>query len=465
MSSRPTRSLAVSAALLTSLTSLSSLGVVSTSALGSSSDPTNAGPAAGNPRYLERHDYRPAPGDITTELRGAREDRITFSPLVDQIVADFSSTDFDQRLRDLSGMNSVLVGGVPYTFHTRHTFSEGGQKSWQYAYEQLEALGLAVRYQEYVWNGNHFQNVIATIPGEVTPDRVYVLGGHIDSTSPQSDTLAPGAEDNGSGSSGVLAAAAALAGKQFESTIELVLFSGEEQGLWGSDHYVDVALSEGVDIRSAVIMDMIAYYSNDWGVIIEGENAWASLMGDFSDAVDQYTSLSKEFSYFSWGSDHVPFQDAGIPAILAIDQDWSEYPYYHSTQDTYEKTNPSFGVEIASAALATIAQLAGPIETPSAVDPGPLSSSAPTFVAYPNPSSDLVQFVIRSAAAGTGPATAATQVFVTDVHGRRVRSLERGIGADSSVEWNLRDDRGTLVAPGIYWAHSAAGTARVVVIR
>ncbi|MEZ4651598.1 MAG: hypothetical protein R3E97_22920, partial [Candidatus Eisenbacteria bacterium] len=121
MSQIPTRTLVIG---VTSLAAFVALG---------GSTAWSVGPDSTNPRYLDRHDYRPAPGDITTELRDAREERLSFSPLVDQIVADFSSTDFDQRLRDLTGENSVLVGGASYTFHTRHSYSDGGQKSWQYA--------------------------------------------------------------------------------------------------------------------------------------------------------------------------------------------------------------------------------------------------------------------------------------------------------------------------------------------
>ena len=428
-----------------------------------------------DPRHGERRASSPPPGSIVRELQSRSSERLAFSPLVDALVEGFSATDFDQRIRDLSGENPVTIGGTSYTFHTRYTRSTGGQKSWQYAYEQLEALGLAVRYQDYVRSGNHYQNVIATIPGEVTPEQVYVVGGHIDSISSQAETLAPGAEDNGSGSSAVLAIAAVFAGQRFESTIELVLFSGEEQGLWGSEAYVAEAVNLGVDLRGAVIMDMIAYYNNDYGVTIEGETAWVDLMGAFGDAIDRYTSLDKVFTYYSWGSDHVPFQDANIPAFLAIDLDWDEYPYYHTTQDTYNRTTPALGVEIARAALATVAQLAGPLESPSGVETPTYLADAegPRLHAYPNPANssvwiELTQTPIHAPADPASPVgiPGHSPLLVTDVSGRILRRISAPeSGAAHGWSWDLRNEQGVSVTPGVYWARLGEATERIVVVR
>lgn len=424
-------------------------------------------------RRGERGAFLPPPG--ATEVPPGGSERRSFSPIVDEIVAEFSALAYDTRLRQLSGDVPVLVGGSGYTFHTRHSFSEGGRKSGQWAHEQLVALGLSVRDQEYTWNGNVFRNVIVTIPGETTPERVYVLGGHIDSISPQPDALAPGAEDNASGSSGVMAAAQALLGRHFASTIELVLFSGEEQGLWGSDHYVEEALGLGVDLRAAVILDMIAYVDDDYGVLIEGEPAWADLMDAYGDAVARYTGLASEYTYTSWGSDHVPFQDANVPAILALDLDWSDYPWYHSTGDTYDKTMPALGVEIARAALATIAQLAGPLSSSSALDPlaqefGP---SGEALVAVPNPAAEFVRFRLLSPAPGpvgmeeSAPGSLpgdGRRLTVVDVQGRIV--WEQPFPATGrAIEWDLRGPVGHRLPPGVYFARTGSATRRIVITR
>jgi hypothetical protein len=330
-------------------------------------------------------------------------------------------------------------------------------------YETFEALGYDVRYQNYSRGGNALKNIIATSPGETTPERIYVLGAHIDTISQNPSTNAKGAEDNGSGSAAVLASAAALVGERFDSTIELVLFSGEEQGLWGSDAYVDDAIANDRDVRSAVTFDMIAAWNNDYGVLIEGEHAWQPLMTLMAAAVDTYTSISRQFSYFSFGSDHVPFQDAGIPAILAIDLDWGSYPYYHSTGDTYNRTTPGLGLEIARAGVAAVAQQAGPL---GPVVDAPVPARPTSLVAHPNPATRdvTVSFLVSALENDDRPAR------IYDVRGREVRSVSVGTSSTTengdcmrSVRWNLRDAGGRVVRPGVYWVRYGDAARKVVV--
>ena len=80
---------------------------------------------------------------------------------------------------------------------------------------------------------------------------------------------------------------------------------------------------------------MACSYDTNFGVIIEGETPWESLMTVMEDAVADHTELNSRKDYNSWGSDHVPFQQAGIPAFLAIDWDWNSYPHYHESTDDW----------------------------------------------------------------------------------------------------------------------------------
>lgn len=401
-------------------------------------------------RHAPRHEVTVPDGAVVRDIPSLGRGT-AFDPSITAIVNAMTSATFFDHVSDLSGATSTLVGGSPVTMHTRYSLTAAGEVCWQYAFEALQAMGYSVVYQNYTRSGFQLRNVVATLPGQVTPERVYVLGGHIDSTSPNPTTNAPGAEDNGSGSSGILTAAAALAGHQFESTIELVLFSAEEVGLWGSEAYVDDAINQGKDVRAAVTFDMIAYHTNEYGVLIEGQNPWVSLMNTMADAVDAFTTLDRQYSFFSFGSDHVSFQDAGIPAILAIDLDWDEYPYYHRVTDTADKIDPDFGVQIARAGVATIAHLAGPMSTVNAPESAPVASVLRVF---PNPvvASLSVDFVSDDA----------TEVTVYDVAGRAVRTLTPSTPA--RVSWDLRDATGRRVSPGTYWLRMGDTSERVVVL-
>jgi hypothetical protein len=78
-----------------------------------------------------------------------------------------------------------------------------------------------------------------------------------------------------------------------------------------------------------------------------------------NDAVTRYTSIGAVMRFNSFGSDHVPFQDVGYPAFLAIETEYDDYPCYHQTCDTTGWNQPTFGSETVRAVLATVAQVAG----------------------------------------------------------------------------------------------------------
>jgi hypothetical protein len=109
-------------------------------------------------------------------------------------------------------------------------------------------------------------NVIAWLPGTRHPERVILIGGHYDSrTIDVNDSLsdAPGANDAGSQTSLVLEAARVLAGYSHDSTLAFAAFSGEEQGLIGSDF---MAGNLDKHITSA---DVVAMLNSD---IVGGDN-------------------------------------------------------------------------------------------------------------------------------------------------------------------------------------------------
>jgi hypothetical protein len=105
-------------------------------------------------------------------------------------------------------------------------------------------------------------NVVATLHGTDprSADRVYVVGAHYDSR--RTDVLdgqgdAPGANDDGSGVSAVLELARVMAAHPSEATIVFVAFAGEEQGLYGSDHFAELAKQNNWNINGVLNMDIV----------------------------------------------------------------------------------------------------------------------------------------------------------------------------------------------------------------
>lgn len=103
-------------------------------------------------------------------------------------------------------------------------------------------------------------SVIATLRGDDPSGPTYVMSSHYDSRNSDGNdaTLdAPGADDNGSGTIAVIEAAKILAAGHFRGTIVFACFDGEEQGLFGSDHFAAVLRKRGVQVAGDLNNDII----------------------------------------------------------------------------------------------------------------------------------------------------------------------------------------------------------------
>jgi hypothetical protein len=284
------------------------------------------------------------------------------NPNKDEIVAMISEEVYVRELSMLTGETPIpLPGGESYTIATRNTHQEGNLFAAEFIAASFENLGLIdVGFQEFTCcGGRSARNVVARQPGVELPDEIVVVGAHFDSLP--NGNLAPGAVDNGSGTMGVLALAKVFSQFSFSRTIEYVAFGAEEQGLHGSAHYVALAQARGENIICALTMDMIGYSNRYYGVTIEGTTSPPIL-----ELMDLAVANTEEFapsltivtSTFSFGSDHVSFQRAGIPAILAIEQDDTNYICYHRDCDRMEYINAGQACDIVRGQAGTLVDLA-----------------------------------------------------------------------------------------------------------
>ncbi|MBU0755159.1 MAG: M28 family peptidase [Planctomycetes bacterium] len=248
-------------------------------------------------------------------------------------------------------------------FGTRYTHNSSFPDVTNYLRDELQAMGYTVTLDPFQISGKTRHNVICEIPGDVTPDDVYIVCGHCDSTSPSPSTNAPGADDNASGTAGVIEMARALKQYRFDSTVRFICFSGEEQGLVGSSAYVDdlIRIGQLNDVKGVLNMDMIAYLNTSvWDVLLEGEAGVSSqYLNLLSDLVPLYTDLTAFISTNPYGSDHMPFIYEDINAVLTIEyEDWYN-PYYHSTGDVVSTLTLPFAGEIVKLNIAATAIQAG----------------------------------------------------------------------------------------------------------
>jgi hypothetical protein len=103
-------------------------------------------------------------------------------------------------------------------------------------------------------------NVIATLQGTATPERFYVITGHLDSRC--TDILnftddAPGADDDASGVAVVLELARLFATKQFPGTLVFATVDGEEEGLYGSTFMAQQMKAAGNDVEGMFSNDIV----------------------------------------------------------------------------------------------------------------------------------------------------------------------------------------------------------------
>ena len=289
---------------------------------------------------------------------------------VADMIAGILQTNLHAALADLTGVQPVGAGGSYTNIRSRHQNSGAGiRRATELAYERFHALGLQTSYQAWSAGGYSNRNVIGIRPGTTASAEVVVVCAHVDDMP--SGATAPGADDNASGCVAVFAAAEALRKYSFERTLRFVLFTGEEQGLFGSAAYAAAASAAGDDLVAVLNLDMIAWDGNGDKVlnlyVRPGNAAERDAAATFTNVVRVYglgdgvvPAIVEEA--VEW-SDHYSFNAYGYPALCAIEEDVADFnPYYHTTNDTLARLNLPFFTHATKAVAGTAAHLARPVQ-------------------------------------------------------------------------------------------------------
>lgn len=239
------------------------------------------------------------------------------------------------------------------SFPTRNSTSSGFGDAATWARNQLKEMSYQTRLQTVTVAGGKSRNIIADKPGEGGGGgtrEVVIVTAHLDSINLQGgpSAPAPGADDNGSGSAGLLEIARAFQTHRAAHDLRLILFGGEEQGLHGSKKYVaSLTSQERARIRAVVNMDMIgSLNSATRSVLLEGAPLSQTVINGLSQAAATYTQLTVETSLSPFSSDHVPFLNAQIPAVLTIEGADNTNDSIHSANDTIDKIDYEIALEI-----------------------------------------------------------------------------------------------------------------------
>ncbi|MEP6822288.1 MAG: M28 family metallopeptidase [Chthoniobacterales bacterium] len=301
-------------------------------------------------------------------------------------------------LTEISPKNIEATIRKLVTFGTRHTLSEtesethgiGAARRWIRSeferYSKENGGRLEVTMDEFTQppgprNPQPVQvvNVVATLPGSQPEarDRIYVVSGHYDSrvTDVMNATAdAPGANDDASGVAAVMEIARVMSKRKWDATLVFVAVAGEEQGLFGSTHWAQMAKAKNWNIAGMITNDIIGSSHADDGMVEknrvrlfaegvppvkevtdslrtrlqtggENDSTARELARSIKENGERYVSGMKvDMVYrrdrFLRGGDHSPFLDAGYPAVRLSEPNED---FRHQHQDLREESGVKYG--------------------------------------------------------------------------------------------------------------------------
>jgi bacterial leucyl aminopeptidase len=256
-------------------------------------------------------------------------------------------------LLNINRYNIIDTIGDLVAFGTRYCGLEQGQDA---------AVWLKNKWESYAKNRtdvsvefyNHpsvlQDSVILTITGEVSPDEVIIIGGHLDSINRSDYTKAPGADDDASGIAALTEVMRVLFATDFipQKTIKFIAYAGEEEGMIGSK---DIALnfkSNNVNVIGGLQLDMINYMGtseDDVYIITNYTNlAQNEYLRSLLRAYNRYgphriMSGNRVCNYPC--SDHTSWYGQGYEISMLFETKDSEYnPAIHTTNDTLSNCDP-----------------------------------------------------------------------------------------------------------------------------
>jgi hypothetical protein len=200
-------------------------------------------------------------------------------------------------------------------------------------------------------------------------DHLILISAHYDSRMQdinKTNARAPGADDNASGVAAVLELARVLSKVGLKNNIQFVLFSGEEQGQWGSTAYVKHLQTNSTKLGLVMNLDMIGYptlgLSNviieyDLGNKVTTNDVYSKKIGQFIGQMAlEYTTLEASLSTLG-KTDLIPFEATGKTVIGVHDGGSKLNPNYHSISDISSTLDIEYLTSVTKLALATILNL------------------------------------------------------------------------------------------------------------
>ncbi|MBU8881772.1 M20/M25/M40 family metallo-hydrolase [Kaistella sp. DKR-2] len=247
----------------------------------------------------------------------------------------------------------------------------------------------------FTYNTTITKNLILTKTGTKYPNTFVIVCGHYDTI------VGPGVNDNGSGTSVILEMARILKDVPTEYSIKFINFTGEEQGLRGSQNYVNTVVNTTnpkMDIKVIFNIDQVGGVAGEVNNTITCERdtnnnpatnnaASNAVTQELMTCVSLYSQLQTNLSY-AYGSDYMPFQANG--EVITGFYEFNESTKPHSSSDTYVNMDPVFVYNVTKAALGAVQHFATAEINGLSINDCPPEKMLQSLQIYPNPVSDLI---------------------------------------------------------------------------
>jgi hypothetical protein len=250
----------------------------------------------------------------------------------------------------------------------RFTGTQGCTEGKNFIIQEFANMRLEVNTHEFTAYGTFFPynlhkytgyNIEAILPGSSNSDKFYIISAHYDTV-----VNTPSADDNSAGVAAVLCAAKILSQYQFNHDIHFICWSGEEQGLIGSNAYAYDLYESNENLIAAINLDMMAYTSDeiqdDENKVMVYETCSNSLIGstiqasqnpDYSPLISLEVIPSEDDE--GHRSDQASFCKYAHDAIFIHEFTWNEMK--DTSGDTIENIDLNYATRVARLAMATIA--------------------------------------------------------------------------------------------------------------
>lgn len=311
------------------------------------------------------------------------------NPLVQDILNDVELDSMTHFVSQLTGEEQVIINGVPETILSRHKDQPGNEKAFQFVKQKFVTYGLSVDSMQFSATG---KNLFGVKTGTMFPGRKFILGAHYDNMP--AGTVAPGADDNASGSAAVMEAARIFSNHDFPFTVVFALWDEEEQGLVGSNAYASMAALNNDTILGYINMDMLGWDGNNDSVADLHVRPVANSIQLANKAIeaDSVYTIGLGLHIVNPGTgatDHAAFWNNGFTAI-GIDEEYGNdfNPFWHTPADSLGQFNLPFYEKCAKLAYATLAECALDSSTVVAVNEQHFEKEA--FRIYPNPAAQVL---------------------------------------------------------------------------